>query len=40
LISDVWVGGNQVVAEGECLTVDGPKARHEVQQRAHRLAGG
>jgi 5-methylthioadenosine/S-adenosylhomocysteine deaminase len=40
LISDVWVGGNQVVAEGECLTVDGPKARHEVQQRAHRLADG
>jgi 5-methylthioadenosine/S-adenosylhomocysteine deaminase len=40
LISDVWVGGNRVVADGECLTVDGPKARREVQQRAHRLAGG
>jgi 5-methylthioadenosine/S-adenosylhomocysteine deaminase len=40
LITDVWVGGSQVVADGECLTVDGPKARHEVQQRAHRLAGG
>lgn len=40
LISDVWVGGNQVVADGECLTVDGSKARHEVQQRAHRLARG
>ena len=40
LISDVWVGGNQVVADGECRTVDGQKARHEVQRRAHRLAGG
>ncbi|HEX3566029.1 MAG TPA: amidohydrolase [Acidimicrobiales bacterium] len=40
LISDVWVGGNQVVADGECLTVEGPKARREVQRRAHRLAGG
>ncbi|HXA31079.1 MAG TPA: amidohydrolase [Acidimicrobiales bacterium] len=40
LISDVWVGGNQVVAHGECLTVEGPKARREVQRRAHRLADG
>jgi 5-methylthioadenosine/S-adenosylhomocysteine deaminase len=40
LISDVWVGGNQVVADGECLTVEGPKARREVQRRAHRLADG
>ena len=39
LISDVWVGGNQVVADGECLTVEGPRARREVQRRAHRLAG-
>jgi 5-methylthioadenosine/S-adenosylhomocysteine deaminase len=40
LISDVWVGGNQVVADGECLTVEGPRARREVQRRAHRLADG
>jgi 5-methylthioadenosine/S-adenosylhomocysteine deaminase len=40
LISDVWVGGNQVVADGDCLTVEGPRARREVQRRAHRLADG
>jgi 5-methylthioadenosine/S-adenosylhomocysteine deaminase len=40
LISDVWVAGIQVVADGECLTVEGPKARREVQRRAHRLADG
>ncbi len=39
LITDVWVGGRQVVAEGQCLTVDGPEARREVQHRARRLAG-
>jgi 5-methylthioadenosine/S-adenosylhomocysteine deaminase len=38
LVTDVWVGGCQVVAEGRCLTVDGPGARREVQQRARRLA--
>ena len=38
LVTDVWVGGRQVVADGRCLTVDGPRARREVQQRARRLA--
>lgn len=38
LISDVWVGGRQVVADGQCLTVDGPEARRQVQARARRLA--
>jgi 5-methylthioadenosine/S-adenosylhomocysteine deaminase len=39
LVTDVWVGGRQVVAAGECLTVDGSEARRQVQQRARRLAG-
>jgi 5-methylthioadenosine/S-adenosylhomocysteine deaminase len=38
LVTDVWVGGRQVVADGRCLTIDGPRARREVQQRARRLA--
>ena len=38
LVSDVWVGGRQVVADGRCTTVDEERARHEVQQRAERLA--
>jgi 5-methylthioadenosine/S-adenosylhomocysteine deaminase len=40
LVTDVWVAGEQVVAEGRCLTVDGERARAEVQQRALRLARG
>ena len=40
LVSDVWVAGNQVVAEGRVLTVDEERARAEVQQRAQRLAAG
>ena len=38
LVSDVWVGGQQVVSDGTCLSVDGQLARHEVQRRARRLA--
>jgi 5-methylthioadenosine/S-adenosylhomocysteine deaminase len=37
LVTDVWVGGAQVVAEGRCTTVDGARARAEVGQRARRL---
>ncbi len=39
LVEDVWVGGRQVVRAGVCTTVDGRRARHEVQRRAERLAG-
>ena len=38
LVSDVWVAGRQVVAGGECLTVDSEQAAREVEQRARRLA--
>ena len=38
LVTDVWVHGNQVVAEGHCTTVDSEKARTEVGRRARRLA--
>lgn len=38
LVTDVWVGGRQVVAAGQCLTVDEERARREVQERAVRLA--
>lgn len=37
LVTDVWVGGRQVVATGRCLTVDAPGARSEVGARAARL---
>jgi 5-methylthioadenosine/S-adenosylhomocysteine deaminase len=37
LITDVWVAGLPVVVAGECVTVDGERARHEVQSRAERL---
>ncbi len=37
LVTDVWVAGRQVVQGGRCLTVDGERARHEVQARASRL---
>jgi 5-methylthioadenosine/S-adenosylhomocysteine deaminase len=37
LVTDVWVGGAQVVAAGQCTTVDGARARTEVGQRARRL---
>jgi 5-methylthioadenosine/S-adenosylhomocysteine deaminase len=39
LVTDVWVGGAQVVEEGRCLTIDGDRARAEVGQRARRLLG-
>ena len=38
LVSDVWVAGRQVVAAGECLTVDFEQAAREVEQRARNLA--
>jgi 5-methylthioadenosine/S-adenosylhomocysteine deaminase len=37
LVTDVWVGGTQVVEQGHCTTVDGDRARAEVGQRARRL---
>jgi 5-methylthioadenosine/S-adenosylhomocysteine deaminase len=37
-IRDVWVGGRQVVRDGECLTVDVGEARARVQTAAARLA--
>jgi 5-methylthioadenosine/S-adenosylhomocysteine deaminase len=37
LVTDVWVGGAQVVEEGQCTSVDGDRARAEVGQRAYRL---
>jgi 5-methylthioadenosine/S-adenosylhomocysteine deaminase len=40
LVTDVWVGGRRVVEGGRCLTVDEPRARREVQERAVRLARG
>ncbi|WP_423919807.1 amidohydrolase family protein [Candidatus Poriferisodalis sp.] len=37
-VTDVWVGGERVVAGQVCLTVDEARARFEVQHRAQRLA--
>lgn len=37
-VTDVWVGGERVVAGQVCLTVDEAQARYEVQHRAQRLA--
>ena len=37
-VTDVWVGGERVVASRVCLTVDEARARFEVQHRAQRLA--
>jgi 5-methylthioadenosine/S-adenosylhomocysteine deaminase len=37
LVTDVWVGGAQVVAAGSCITVDGARARAEVGRRSRRL---
>jgi 5-methylthioadenosine/S-adenosylhomocysteine deaminase len=39
-IRDVWVGGRQVVRDGECLTVDVAEAGRRVQAAAARLAAG
>lgn len=38
LVTDVWVAGERVVADGVCTTVDVARARAEVQARAERLA--
>ena len=37
LVTTVWVGGNQVVEDGRCLTVDVERASAEVDARARRL---
>ncbi len=37
LVTDVWVGGAQVVEQGHCTTVESDRARIEVGQRARRL---
>jgi 5-methylthioadenosine/S-adenosylhomocysteine deaminase len=37
LVTDVWVAGRQVVAEGRCTVIDGDRARAEVARRARRL---
>ena len=36
-VTDVWVGGRQVVAGGVCSTVDAAEARRQVAARARRL---
>ena len=38
LVTDVWVGGDQVVEGGRCLTVDVERACAEVGTRARRLS--
>jgi 5-methylthioadenosine/S-adenosylhomocysteine deaminase len=38
LVTDVWVAGRRLVEEGGCRSVDVPRARAEVQDRARRLA--
>ncbi len=40
LVESVWVGGEQVVADGRAVRIDEERARREVQQRARRLASG
>jgi 5-methylthioadenosine/S-adenosylhomocysteine deaminase len=40
LVNDVWVAGQRVVRDGECLTVDEEQARAELNSRARRLAKG
>jgi hypothetical protein len=39
-VRDVWVGGKQVVRDGECLSIDVGEARRRVQAAAGRLAEG
>jgi 5-methylthioadenosine/S-adenosylhomocysteine deaminase len=39
LVTDVWVGGDQVVENGENVRIDSEKIRSEVTQRARRLSG-
>ena len=38
-VRDVWVGGRQVVRDGECLTIDVAEAARRVQAAAARLVG-
>jgi 5-methylthioadenosine/S-adenosylhomocysteine deaminase len=38
-VTDVWVGGRRVVADGRCLTVDLPRERAGLRAAAARLAG-
>ncbi len=40
LVTDVWVAGRQVVADGNCLTVDIDEARRQVEARSRRLLVG
>ncbi|HWD52855.1 MAG TPA: amidohydrolase [Acidimicrobiales bacterium] len=40
LVTDVWVAGRQVVADGQCLTVDVEAARRQVEARSRRLLAG
>ena len=37
LVTDVWVGGRQLVSGGTCTTVDRRRARREVRERAQRI---
>jgi 5-methylthioadenosine/S-adenosylhomocysteine deaminase len=37
LVTDVWVGGEAMVAAGRTTQIDAEQARHEVGERAHRL---
>ena len=37
LVTDVWVGGADVVTGGRTVHIDGERARDEVGERAHRL---
>ena len=37
LVTDVWVGGRQLVTGGTCTTVDRRRARREVRERAQRI---
>ncbi len=39
-VRDVWVGGRQVVADGNCTTIDEAAARGDVVARARRLVEG
>lgn len=39
LVTDVWVGGADVVTAGRTLRIDGERDRAEVGERAHRLFG-
>jgi 5-methylthioadenosine/S-adenosylhomocysteine deaminase len=37
LVTDVWVGGRQLVTRGSCTTVDRRRAHREVRERAQRI---